>query len=212
MSNTRVIVVRHGQSQGNVDNTFCGHFDSPLTALGFAQARAAGRRLADTNFDAAFASDLSRTRDTAVCLLEGRSDPPPLTLDRRLREMYYGDWEGRGAKDLADSYPAEIRKFFEGHATPGGETAAEVRSRVAAAVRDAVSAYRGGIVLIVSHGNAIMAMLAEFLAIPLELTWAFACDNTSITQLQFSKRDRFTLLSYNDFSHILDISQPAPAL
>ena len=66
---------------------------------------------------------------------------------------------------------------------------------------------RGGTVLIVSHGNAIMAMLAEFLQLPLEATWSFACDNASITKMQFSKSGRFTLTGYNDAAHIEGLAE-----
>jgi broad specificity phosphatase PhoE len=199
---TRVVVVRHGQTYGNIDGLFCGHSETELTPLGIAQARAAGRRLADVAFDAAYASDLSRASRTADYVLEGRMGLKP-SLDPDLREMHYGEWEARPGHEIGKETPDLLRDFFQArlHAAPGGETLRQVRERTAASVRRVVEAHKGGTVLVVSHGNAIMAMLAEFLQLPIEGTWSFAVDNTSITRMEFSKSGRFTLSGFNDAAH-----------
>ncbi len=200
---TRVFVVRHGQTYGNIEGRFCGHFETELTPLGVAQAQALGRRLRNAEIDAAYSSDLSRAVVTTEHALEYKPGVTVVT-DEDLREMHYGDWEGCEGRDLREKHPELMRDFFLGRAegAPGGETLAEVRRRTSAAVLRAVEANRDGTVLVVSHGNAIMAMLAEFLRLPLESTWSFSCDNTSITRLQFSKSGRFTLLGYNDATHL----------
>lgn len=200
---TRVIVVRHGQTYGNLEGRFCGHSETELTPLGVRQAMALGARLRGSEIDAAYSSDLSRAAKTAAHVLEHR---PGLQAapDPGLREMHYGDWEGLPGRELHEKHPEQLRDFFQGRlqSAPGGETLQQLRERTSAAVRRAIEAHRGGSVLIVSHGNAIMAMLAEFLRLPIEATWSFACDNTSITRMQFSESGRFTLLSYNDATHI----------
>ena len=206
MSTTRVILLRHGQTYGNVDGLFCGHSETALTPLGIAQARAAGRSLGETEFDGVLASDLSRASDMARYALEER---PTLTHshDPRLREMHYGEWETRPVRDISKEHPEALRAFFGGDAAPGGETVLQLRARMREAVNDAVDSHRGGTVLLVSHGNAIMGMLAEFLQLPPEMTWAFACDNTSITRVQFSKSGRFTLLGFNDAHHTAGLGE-----
>ena len=199
---TSVVVVRHGQSYGNVEGLFCGHSETDLTPLGIAQARAAGRRLANVAFDAAYASDLSRASRTAHYVLEGRMGLQP-TLDPDLREMHYGEWESRRGLEIGRETPDLLRDFFQArlHAAPGGETLQQVRARTTASVRRVVEAHKGGTVLVVSHGNAISAMLAEFLRLPIEGTWSFAVANTSITRMEFSKSGRFTLTGFNDAAH-----------
>lgn len=207
MSTTRVIVVRHGQTYGNIEGRFCGHSETDLTPLGVAQARAVGRRLHDTAIDAAYTSDLSRAAITATHAVDGRPNLSPV-LDARLREMHYGEWEARPGKEIGEKHPDLLRDFFQCKVpAPGGETLDQLRARTTAAVRDAVDAARGGTALVVSHGNAIMAMVAEFLRLPLEQTWSFAVDNTSITLMQFSKSGRFTLLSFNDASHAQGLTE-----
>lgn len=201
---TDVYVVRHGQTEGNIRDLFCGHTETPLTALGVAQARAVGRRLAHVSFAAAYASDLSRASDTARHALHGRD--LPVSHDPRLREMYYGDWEGLPGKELGEKYPDIMRAFFTGKGTvPGGESIAALRRRTTEALHDAVARHRGDPVLLVSHGNALMAMVAEALGLPVENTWAFSFENTSLSHLHVSKSGRVSVRFLNDATHIQGI-------
>jgi broad specificity phosphatase PhoE len=198
---TDVYLLRHGQTEGNVGNRWCGHTDTPLTALGVAQARAAGRHLAEVPFAGAIASDLSRAADTARHALHGREIP--LTLDARLREMYYGDWEDLPGAHVEKEQPELLRAFMKCEAAPpGGETVRAIRERTAAALHDAVSRHRGSPILVVSHGNAMMALMAELLGMPQSATWAFAFDNCSITRLYVGRSGRATVFSLNHTAHV----------
>ncbi len=205
---TRIIVVRHGQTYGNIEGRFCGHSETELTPLGIAQARAAGRRLADTHFNAAYASDLSRAAMTAEYVLETRKNIKP-TLDQGLREMHYGEWEARPYKELFEESPEVVKRFLTGRESgaPGGETLQQVRDRTTASVRRIAEAHSEQSVLVVSHGNAIMALVAELLQVPLESTWSFVVHNTSITELQFTKSGRFSLVSFNDAAHTAGLEE-----
>ncbi|MGE5596836.1 MAG: histidine phosphatase family protein [Hyphomicrobiales bacterium] len=203
---TRILIARHGQTYGNIDSLFCGHSETELTPLGIAQARALGRRLADEEIHAAYASDLSRAHETAKYILEGRPLEP--VLEPRLREMHYGEWEARPGKEIYEQHPDLLREFFACRAfPPGGETAADVRVRTSAALREAVERHAGQTILLTSHGNAIMALLAELLGIPLEQTWSFWFDNASLTTLRVSDSGRVTLLSLNDASHTMGLEE-----
>ncbi|MEP7214978.1 MAG: histidine phosphatase family protein [Anaerolineaceae bacterium] len=206
---TSVLLVRHGQTHGNVEQTFCGHTDTELTPLGVAQARALGRRLKGQKIHAAYASDLSRARMTAQHALDEAS-PLPIQLDPGLREMHYGEWEGLKGEDLRESHKEMMREFFLCRApAPGGESVAQIRERTAASVRRIAAAHIGQTVLVVSHGNAIAAMLAEMLHMPIESSWSFAVENTSLTRMQISKSGRLTLLGFNDASHIHGLAEAA---
>ena len=205
MSSTEIYLIRHGETYGNIDRLFCGHSETALTPLGIVQAQAVGRRLASVRFDGCYASDLSRAADTARHALNGRE--MELKLDPRLREMYYGDWEALPGKDLETNHRDALRAFFQCRLpAPGGETVATLRTRVSESVREIVSAHRGGTVMVVSHGNAMMGLMAELLGLPVEATWSFAFDNTSVTRLQFSKSGRVTVFGLNDVSHTEGLS------
>ncbi|MCC6388343.1 MAG: histidine phosphatase family protein [Dehalococcoidia bacterium] len=200
---TRVIVLRHGQTYGTIEQLFCGHSETDLTPLGIEQARAAGRRLAAESLDGAVASDLSRARKTAEYALGEAAAAPTLAIDPRLREMHYGDWEAHPAETLAERYRDHMREFFacRQHA-PNGESFPAIRERMAAAFHDAVRAHEGGTVLLVTHGNAIMALVAELLRMPLESTWATHFDNCSLTRFTVAKSGRVTLTASNETAHL----------
>ncbi|MGE3075380.1 MAG: histidine phosphatase family protein [Dehalococcoidia bacterium] len=199
---TTVFLVRHAETYGNIEGRFCGHSETELTPRGIEQARALGLRLKDQKFDAAYSSDLSRAHRTAIHALEHHHEPLSPTLDQGLREMHYGEWESLTGKDISEKDPNVLREFFRCRiAAPGGESVQQVRERTAAALRTIVDAHPEGTVLVVSHGNAIMAMLAELLNVPPESTWSFAVANTSITRMQFGKSGRMMLTGFNDFAH-----------
>lgn len=210
---TTVFLVRHAETYGNVEGRFCGHSETELTPKGVTQAQALGRRLASQRFDAAYSSDLSRAHRTAIHALEHHHVPMAPVLDPGLREMHYGEWESLAGKEIGAKDPDLLREFFRCKVpAPGGESVQQVRERVAEALKRRVSDHPDQTILVVSHGNAIMAMLAELLSIPHESSWSFAVANTSITRLLFSKSGRLTLTGFNDHAHLEGESAPTAVL
>lgn len=209
---TRILVIRHGETYGNIEQRFCGHSETDLTPLGIAQARALGDRLRGLEIDVAYASDLSRAAKTAEYALEHRPHLNPI-LDPAFREMHYGEWESRQGPEIGKENPTLLADFFRGkvNAAPGGETVQELRRRTAEGIRRVASEHRGSSLMVVSHGNAIAAMLAELLNMPIESTWTFAVTNTSITRLQFSKSGRITVVGVNDAAHTEGLAAAAGA-
>ena len=201
------MVVRHAETYGNIEGRFCGHSETELTPKGVLQAQSLGRRLKGQQFDAAYSSDLTRALYTARYSVEHHVEPLEPRLERDLREMHYGEWEGLQASEIRERQADLLRDFFTMKlaGAPGGETIEQVRERTAAAVRRIVDRHQDGQVLVVSHGNAIMAMLAELLGMPREATWSFAVANTSITRLQFGRSGRVTLTGFNDHAHTLGL-------
>jgi len=198
---TRLTYVRHGESDGNRSGKFFGQAETPLTSRGITQARALADRLADERFDAAYSSDLSRAADTARHLLEGRG--PEAVLDPRLREVHYGEWEAMDGRAVVGKSRDAWDAFLRGDApAPGGEDITALRWRMAAAAREYADRHPGGSVLVVSHGSAIAALLAEVLGVPTASTWSFVLHNTGVTRLGVGAQGRFTLLGFNDIAHL----------
>jgi broad specificity phosphatase PhoE len=147
--------IRHGQSVANAEGWFAGQKDAPLTALGRAQAEATERAVANTSFDRALCSDLSRAHDTALTVLRGRN--VPLTVTPALRERTCGTWEGRV---IAELEAEGVMPTFSGwESRPGnGESLRDVALRVCrlfASMPDVDST------LIVSHGALMRAVLGQ---------------------------------------------------
>ncbi|AXA36016.1 MAG: histidine phosphatase family protein [Candidatus Hydrogenedentota bacterium] len=153
-------VVRHGQTQWNVQKRWQGWLDSPLTEEGKAQARDAQAALSGIELAAAYASDVGRAIHTAEILLEGCR--VPLRLDRRLRERNYGAYEGRTAEELDRLYPntryKDVGGSREAWRPPLGEPLSEVRTRVEAALREIVNRHLGENVLVVTHGGVMQVI------------------------------------------------------
>ncbi len=149
---TEILLVRHGETDWNVERRVQGHTDRPLNETGEAQARALADELRGERLDAVYASNLSRARETARAV----ADPLGLAVEElpALREKHFGTWEG-----LLDT---EIRERFpESQNGPWGdaEVMAEVSERVLDALRTIAENHPDGRVLVVSHGGPLRAVL-----------------------------------------------------
>jgi broad specificity phosphatase PhoE len=152
VTETTILLVRHGETDWNLERRVQGHSDRPLNETGRAQARALAEQLAGEPVEAVYSSDLVRALDTARPLAEALGLPVH-TLPG-LREKHFGTWEG-----LTDT---EIRERFP-HADGGpwgdAETTEDVAARVLAALHDVATRHRGAQVVVVTHGGPVRAVL-----------------------------------------------------
>lgn len=155
-------LMRHGQTEYNVRGLVQGHCDSPLTAMGLAQAAQAGRWLAGQHvpFVRICTSPLGRAHDTAT-IVRGElaaaaavdaaaSEPPEIEVVDGLIERDYGPFEG-GPKSKV---PGNLWDPGEAVVPYGGEGSAALRARMVAVLTDLMLGANGGDVLAVSHGSA----------------------------------------------------------
>lgn len=151
---TRLLVWRHGNTDWNGGDRVQGQTDTPLNELGRAQAVAAAARLAALRPDAIVSSDLVRAADTAAVL--GSVTGLPVRTDARLRERFYGDWQGHAIDEIRRTWPREYAEWRAGAGAPGCgiESLDEMGKRVGEALFDAVDAAPGGTVVVVTHGGA----------------------------------------------------------
>lgn len=165
---TTMWLVRHGQTDWNVQARYQGQTDVPLNAAGVQQAQTLATELAGQHFDAIFSSPLQRACLTAE-IIAGELFLP-VQIDERLREINQGLWEGEIYHDLLIRYPDEMRSRRENpyqFRPPEGETAAEVANRVARAADDITLQYPGGHVLVVSHALTLAALYCQANRFPL---------------------------------------------
>ncbi len=190
-------LIRHGETDWNVQDRIQGSSDVPLNAVGLEQARRLSARLAGVEFDAVFASDLGRARVTAETALPGAT----VRLDPRLRELAYGIFEGKSWATLDGDEAIEARHWHEdryGRRIPGGESYADLQARVAAFRAELPERGR---VIAFSHGGTIRAALYAALGQPVQGVWRLEITNTSITRLAFDHRGT-TLVTVNDHAHL----------
>src|SRR5271168_3693571 len=157
---TRLLLLRHGQTELSVQRRYSGRGNPPLTALGRQQADAAARYLgARGGVAAVISSPLQRCHDTATAAAKRLG--LDVTVDDDLIETDFGAWEGLTFAEAAERDPELHRRWLRDTSTtpPGGESFDEVLDRVLRVRERIVAAHRGATVLVVSHVTPIKMLL-----------------------------------------------------
>ena len=164
------VIVRHGQSQWNLENRFTGNTDTPLTDLGRHEAREAGALLKANqppNFKIGFTSVLQRAIETMSIILDeiGQADLP-LERSDALNERMYGDLQGMNKNEAETRFGAEqVFRWRRGYTDlpPHGESLADTHTRVIAYFKATILPHlqAGQPVLVVAHGNSLRALMME---------------------------------------------------
>ena len=184
-----IIMVRHGETRGNIDDKAQGHFDVRLTDLGLRQAEALAHRLEKIDIDAVYSSDLIRAVDTAAALIALR---PDLEIQTRagLREVYFGSYEDMQWSEIREEDPELYERWIDWMTRiytkfPSGESPFETRQRVAAVADEIVTKHQqeNSIILIVGHTGSLQPLFAHLLNLSTTEQWRFHFDNASITAL-----------------------------
>lgn len=157
MGQTTILLVRHGETDWNLQRRVQGHADRPLNETGIAQARALAEQLADEPIDAVYSSDLARAHDTARLVADAHGLPVE-TLPE-LRERDFGTWEGLTDDEVYERLP-EARTSSWGDA----EATDELEARILTTIRRIASQHPGERVLVVTHGGPLRMMLRHCLA------------------------------------------------
>ncbi len=167
---TWVGLLRHGEVKGG--SQFRGHTDDPLTPAGLAQMHTA---LAESDrWDRVVSSPLVRCAEFANAFALRQS--LPLTFDKRLKEMHFGQWEGKSAADLMADDPQALESFWrdpDAHPPPGGEPLTCFQTRVLEAWNDILFAQTDRRVLIVTHGGVIRVLLCHVFEVPVSRWYEF---------------------------------------
>jgi 2,3-bisphosphoglycerate-dependent phosphoglycerate mutase len=160
-----LILLRHGQSQWNLENRFTGWVDVPLSPKGEAEARAAGEKLRGHRIDKLYTSVLKRAIDTATLALDAAGIPiPPTESDAALNERMYGDLQGLNKAEAAKRWGAAQVKLWRRSydvRPPGGESLADTAARVLPYWESHIlpDLRAGKNVLVVAHGNSLRALV-----------------------------------------------------
>ncbi|MFN2540504.1 MAG: histidine phosphatase family protein [Mycobacteriales bacterium] len=161
----RIVLLRHGRTADNADGRIQGQLDTPLDELGLMQAEALGTVFGADPPAVVVSSDLQRAQATAraVCDHVGL----PLGLDPRLRETFFGEWQGLTGDEVAAGWPVEFEAWrrHEGHPV-GGETPWEVGERAYAAAQEHL--VEEGTLLLVTHGGTARALVGRLTELPVD--------------------------------------------
>ncbi len=163
----RLILLRHGESQWNLENRFTGWVDVPLSPRGVQEATHAGEKLRSFKLDRAFTSVLARANETLRLVLETISQTDiPIEKDKALNERMYGELQGLNKDETAKKYgEAQVKIWRRSYDVrpPGGESLKDTAERVLPYYERTIKPYlqKGDTILVAAHGNSLRALIME---------------------------------------------------
>ncbi len=201
----RIYLIRHGQTDWNIQGKIQGSHDIPLNNTGRKQAELLAKGMDSHPVKKIFSSTLSRAAETAKLI--GERQKVDIYLMPDLIEVEFGKWEGMTWDQIKASYPVEYQQWNLNPvevAPPGGETQLAVVKRCAEALKEILQMTEGKEdVAIVSHGATIAHLIAYMLKGQSEET-EIIVGNASITTLEYEPvTGEFSLVEMNDVGHLI---------
>jgi broad specificity phosphatase PhoE len=208
-STTHVVIIRHGQSQGNAEGRFGGHTDTPLSPRGRRQAEATATALASEKFSAIYSSDLPRAIETASPL--AKLTGVPLITTEALRERSVGVMEGLTFEEAAEQHPEQyqalLRRDFD-HVLLGGESYRQTLDRASRQLDEAIEQHKGERIAFFAHTGTICILILHLMgaldAPDLKPVW-IATANCGIARFDLRDDDFVRVLTINDTRHLVEI-------
>jgi probable phosphoglycerate mutase len=202
MPETEIWLIRHGETEWNVQHRFQGHSDSPLTASGRLQVEAVGERMRHESFDHFYSSDLLRTRETAEAIV--RTTGKSFETDVRIREKHLGIFEGMTVPEIKERYLdiyIDFKTQGARYVIPEGESTQQLQERAVAFMDEMHERHPGARVVCVTHGGTIRALMKHTLGLSLDTPTRFTIGNTSVHQLV--RREQFWVVQrMSDTEHL----------
>lgn len=199
-----IYIIRHGETDWNVEGKIQGQTNSNLTEKGIEQAHRTAEKLKNINFSALYSSDLNRAMKTAEILVNGNH---PLTIqdDERLRERKFGYLEGVSHDVFKKDYPGIYEKFRSNdpaYRIPEGESKNDLAARAVIFFEDIIQKHgENEIILVVTHGGIINMFTRYILGINYGAPRKFSIRNAAINIVQYQDND-WRLITLGDISHL----------
>ncbi len=205
----KLILIRHGESDGNVKRKFSGFQDVDLTEKGIWQAKRLARRLEGVQVDSVYCSDLKRARHTAEIIFGDRGKD--IVVSPNLREINFGIWEGLTFEEIKLREGAKFTSWMENPdektIIPQGESLAILNDRVMTEVNRILQEHKNEgkdkTIAIVCHGGAIRIILCNALNLELKNLWYIKQKSTALNIIDYYDNRGFISL-LNDTSHLED--------
>lgn len=185
----KLIIVRHGQTQMNVEGIFSGKLNPGLNEMGRVQCKKAEDILKKHGYDAVYSSDLLRAAETAELVNYLKL---PIKFDKRLQEIDFGIFEGLSYKEIKEKYPAECEKSKNEWKTfdfVTGESLEKLQSRAIEFIESLDKTKNN---LVVTHWGVINCILSWYFSDKLESYWKYSVENGGICIIEFA--DGFPIL------------------
>lgn len=201
----RLLLARHGQTGWHRENQYVSRTDIGLNEIGRLEARALARRAREERPALIVCSPLDRALETVRPAAEACN--VDLRIDDRLREVDFGEWEGRTLKEIRQTDPLAAERFETNPGDrpfPGGEPLPAAAQRALEALDELREPFAGQTVLVVAHNTLLRVVLCALLGIPLSYyRRRFPCLlNAAITEVRLRGPEDGALYSFNDSRHL----------
>lgn len=200
---TRVLLVRHGETDWNLDARIQGHTDIPLNPTGRWQAERVAQAVDGDDLQAIYSSDLLRAAQTAQAI--ARVAGLPVKFDRGLRERAFGAFEGRRFVDIEKSHPEEALRWKQRDPVfeppGGGESLRQFVARVVDTADHLCRRHPGQHIALVAHGGVLDGLYRAATRIDLQAPRSWLLGNASINRLLHTDQG-FVLLMWGDTAHL----------
>lgn len=197
---TKVILIRHGETDWSYQKRYCGFTDIDLNEKGRRQARRLHKRLSKETIHKVYSSDMKRTLQFAKIVFKDL--PAEQLVD--LREMNFGIFEGLTYQDIMEKYPRIYRNWLENPLDiiiPRGEGLNSMARRVRKALRRIIFHNSNKTVAVFTHGGPIRVILCDILGLDLKEVWKIEQELANISIIEFVEgRGKVHLL--NDISYL----------
>lgn len=215
---TRLIIIRHGETEYGLQKRYCGFSDPPLNENGIRQSERLFSKLKKTRVDRVYSSDLQRALQSARIIFR----KPALEQFSDFREMNFGVLEGLRYEEIINIYPKLYRdwlKYPEEIKIPQGESLEELSKRVDAKLSSILSENKGKIIALVTHGGPIRTILCNALRfdpsfslrvnpeqsrrIDLKMFWQIKQEIGALNIIDYSDELIPAVVKMNDTSHLI---------
>ncbi len=198
---TKLFLIRHGETDWNLQRRYQGGTDTVLNTTGQGQAKQLIPVLAGQTFDYIYASDLKRVIQTATHAGIAETD---IIKEPRMREISFGKFEGLTHAEVAETYPEELEAWGESRENNihGGEKMSSVIDRVRSFYVHLRDDFQDGEhILCFAHGGTIGIFLAVAMGVDANKWWQFRLHNTAITEIDLYEHGSI-MTKFNDTYHL----------
>ncbi len=198
---TRLILIRHGQTDYNLQNRYCGFSNPLLNNQGIKQSERLAARVKDIKIDKVYSSDLKRAYQTAEIIFKNN----PIEKVADFREMNFGLFEGLKYEEITEIYPKLYRDWINNPIKvkiPNGEGLKDLNKRVKKRLSFMLSEHRDRTIALVIHGGPIRIILCDALKFGLKMFWQIEQDVGALNIIDYSDRLPTSVIKINDTSQL----------
>lgn len=202
----KIYLIRHGETQWNIERRLQGCGDSPLTEKGTMDAKLLGGKLKEIDIDIIYSSTSKRAINTSK-IIKGKRNIE-IALEEDLREMSIGNWQGRTWDEIKIMSPQEYYKYWNAPhlyiGMNGGENFDQVEKRVVSFIDNIIQAKKYKNIIVVSHGVTVKSIITYYQKKSMDLLWEPPLiEATSLSLIEVDEKDIKVVFS-GDISHLED--------